>query len=71
LLSKAYRGEDFKNSSALEWYIHFNEISHIEISNEGNTHHLLQYLGYCSLLINYTRLNSRPGLLCGNTEAVA
>jgi hypothetical protein len=44
--------------------------SHVEITNEGNAYHFLQYQGYCSLSFYSTRPNSQLSLLCGNIEAV-
>jgi hypothetical protein len=31
----------------------------VKITNEDNDHHFLQYQGYCSLWIHFTRLNSQ------------
>jgi len=45
------------------------EISHVKITNEDNAYHFLQYQGYCSLLIHFTRPNSQQSL-CGNTKEV-
>jgi len=42
----------------------------VNITNEDNAHHYLQYQGYCSLLIHSTRPNSQPSLLCGSSEVV-
>jgi len=35
------------------------ESSHVKITNKDNTHHFLQYQGYCSLWIHSTRSNSQ------------
>jgi hypothetical protein len=45
------------------------ESSYVEITNEDNTHYILQYQVYCSQ-IHSTRPNSHPSLLhvCGNIE---
>jgi hypothetical protein len=49
---------------------HNPKIPHVDIKNEDNVDHLLQYQGYYILLINSTRPNGEPSLLCGNMEAV-
>jgi len=47
----------------------FEESSHVEITNEDDSHHFLRCEGYYSLWIHSTRPNSQLTLLCGNTEA--
>jgi hypothetical protein len=46
------------------------ESSHVEITNEDKAHHFLRYEEYHPLWIHFTKPNSEPSLLCGNTEAV-
>jgi len=52
------------------WHPTAQESLHVEIINDDNAHHFLQYQGYYSLLIHSTRPNSLSSLLCGNIEAV-
>jgi hypothetical protein len=67
--AEAYGRETMKKSSVSEWHTWFSYSFHVKITNRDNAHHFLQYQGFCSLWIHYTRPVSQPSLW-GNTEAV-
>jgi len=59
-----------KKASVCDWPKCLKESSHIKITNEDSAHYFLWHQGYCSLWNHYTRPDSQPNLLCGDTEAV-
>jgi hypothetical protein len=71
ILSGPYEGEAMRKSNVFDWYKRFKVRSHVEITNEENSHHFLRCQGYCSLRSHFTRPNSQPSLLSGNAEADA
>jgi len=49
VIPKAHGVETKKKSSVSEWHKWFKESLYVEITNEDNVYHFLQYQGYCSL----------------------
>jgi hypothetical protein len=64
MLFEAYGGKAIEKSRVSEWIKQLSEGSHVEITNEGNAHHLFDITG--TVYFEFTP----PCSLSGNTEAV-